>query len=293
MSFLSGILKKNKSNAATDGSHGGQRNQALDGNQRERSPRVVLITGAASGLGLELAKNYLALGERVILTDLAPTAPSSVAGLEGNWEYHQLDVTKEEDWQAVSAEVPALDILISNAGMAIGGRITETSMETWQRAIDINLLGGVRALQTFVPKMNRGGRVVFTGSSAGLVQPPVMAAYNATKSAVVGLAEGLDAELRYRKISVSVLCPGFFKSNLASSLTGDDAHADQIARTLLEKTFLTAEVVARRSVKGIEKRRVIITPDFFSAFTWYAKRFNRVPTLVITRVIGGYVGRRA
>ncbi|MDN6814794.1 MAG: SDR family NAD(P)-dependent oxidoreductase, partial [Corynebacterium variabile] len=117
--------------------------------------------------------------------------------------------------------VDSLDILVSNAGIAIGGRITETKTDTWQKALDINVLGSVRGLRVFVPKIGKGGRIVLTASAAGLVHAPAMATYNATKAATVALGETVDAELRHRKISTPVICPQFFKSGLADSLTGD------------------------------------------------------------------------
>ena len=255
--------------------------------------RRVLITGAASGLGLALAREYLAAGDEVILTDVHAEAPPTVSGLTGHWSYLKLDVTDDDDWAAAVRVVDPLDILINNAGIAVGGRLDSTSMETWKRIVDINLLGVVRGCKAMVPKLGRGGRVVITASAAGLVHAPHMGAYNATKAAAVALAETLDAELRPRGISTSVICPLFFRSGLADSLSGDDPQADQAARTLLAKTPLTSEKVAARSIRGINARRLVITPDALSTFTWYSKRFSRVPYLAGTRLIGRVVDRRS
>ncbi|MFN3601891.1 MAG: SDR family NAD(P)-dependent oxidoreductase [Dietzia sp.] len=254
--------------------------------------RRILITGAASGLGLALAREYLAAGDQVILTDVHPEAPPVVSGLAGHWSYLKLDVTDDDDWAAAVRAVDSLDILINNAGIAVGGRLDSTSMETWKRIVDINLLGVVRGCKAMVPKLGRGGRVVITASAAGLVHAPHMGAYNATKAAAVALAETLDAELRPRGISTSVICPLFFRSGLADSLSGDDPQADQAARTLLAKTPLTSEKVAARSIRGISARRLVITPDALSTFAWYSKRFTRVPYLAGTRLIGRVVHRR-
>lgn len=254
--------------------------------------RRILITGAASGLGLALARGYLEAGDEVILTDVHPEAPPGVRGLDGRWSYLQLDVTNDDDWAAAVRAVDTLDILINNAGIAAGGRLDATSMETWQRIVDINLLGVVRGCKAMVPKLGRGGRVVITASAAGLVHAPHMGAYNATKAAAVALAETLDAELRPQGISTSVICPLFFRSGLADSLSGDDPQADQAARTLLAKTPLTSEMVAARSIRGIQARRLVITPDALSTATWYSKRFTRMPYLAGTRLIGRVVHRR-
>lgn len=248
--------------------------------------RRVLITGAASGLGLALAREYLTGGDEVILTDIHAEAPPAVQELAGRWSYLRLDVTDDDDWAAAAQSVDRLDILINNAGIAVGGRLETTSMQSWQRIVDINLLGVVRGCKALVPKLGRGGRVVITASAAGLVHAPHMGAYNATKAAAVALAETLDAELRPQGISTSVICPLFFRSGLADSLSGDDPQADQTAKMLLAKTPLTSEKVAARSIRGIQARRLVITPDGLSTLVWYSKRFTRIPFLAGTRLIG-------
>lgn len=254
--------------------------------------RRVLITGAASGLGLAMAREYLALGDEVILTDIHTGPTDEVRSLAGNWSYRRLDVTSDEDWQATADAVDALDILVNNAGIAIGGALETTSMESWDRIVDINLLGVVRGCRALVSTLPRGGRIVITASAAGLVHAPRMSAYNATKAAAVALGETLDAELRPRGITTSVICPQFFRSGLADSLSGEDAHADEMARKLLSATHLTSEIIARRAVRGIEARRLVITPDAFATFAWYSKRFTRVPFLASTRMIGRVTARR-
>lgn len=259
---------------------------------KNTGPRTVLVTGAASGLGLEISRQFLGKGDRVILTDLHDDAPPGVRSLTGDWTYRKLNVTSDEDWQTAADEVGSLDILVSNAGIAIGGRITETRIGTWQKALDINVLGSVRGARAFVLTMREGGRVVLTASAAGLVHAPAMSTYNATKAAVVALGETLDAELRHRKISTTVICPQFFKSGLADSLVGDDDAMDAVARVLLSRTWLTSEIIARRAVKGIEARRTVVTPDGFATFTWYSKRFTRIPYLFLARTIGWTVAKQ-
>ncbi|MCI1255167.1 SDR family NAD(P)-dependent oxidoreductase [Corynebacterium provencense] len=255
-------------------------------------PRRVLVTGAASGLGLEFARVYLGRGDRVTLTDIHETPPSPVTALSGDWSYRKLDVTDEADWAAAAQEVGSLDVLVSNAGIGVGGRITGTSLATWRRALDINLLGSVRGVRAMLPRMGGGGQIVLTASLAGLVHAPSMAAYNATKAATVALGETLDGELRCRGISVTTVCPQFFRSGLAGSLTGDDASADRVARSLLKYTWLDAATVARRGVRGADARRVTVTPDAFATLSWYSKRFTRVPYLLVMRLIGRWVDRR-
>ena len=260
--------------------------------RQNRLPRRVLITGAASGLGLALTREYLALGDEVILTDLHVDPPPEVQALTGQWTYRRLDVTSEADWEAAERDIEQLDIVVYNAGIAVGGGLETTSMESWQRIIDINLLGVVRGCRALAPKLGKGGRLVITASAAGLVHAPQMSAYNATKAAAVALGETLDAELRPRGVTTSVICPQFFRSGLADSLSGEDQSTDDFARMLLSRTHLTSETIARRAVRGIEARRVVITPDAFATFAWYSKRFTRVPFLLGTRMIGRVTASR-
>lgn len=255
-------------------------------------PRKVLITGAASGLGLELAREFLAVGDEVVLTDIQAEAPETVRSLEGTWSYRQLDVTNGADWDSAASDVINLDVLVCNAGIAVGGSIEATSIESWQRIIDINLLGVVRGCRTFVPHLRRGGQIVITASAAGLVHGPQMSAYNATKAAAVAIGETLDAELRPRGIATTVICPQFFKSGLADSLSGEDARADELARKLLSSTRLTSEIIAKRAMRGIRARRTVVTPDAFATLAWYSKRYTRVPFLLSTRLIGRAVDKR-
>ena len=251
-----------------------------------RGPRRVLITGAASGFGLELAKLFIARGDFVIATDIHDAANEDVVKLGDACTYRKLDVTSDADWEAATEAIGAVDVLVLNAGIAVGGAIENVTMDTWHRALDINLLGAVRGCRAFVPLLEPGAQIVMTASIAGLIHPIKMSTYNATKAAVVALAETVDFELRERGITTTVICPQFFRSNLASSLTGDDAEADELARTLLTKTPLTAATVADRAMKGIDARRQVVTPDGVALVGWYAKRFARPLYLATMRQAG-------
>ncbi|WP_417286707.1 SDR family NAD(P)-dependent oxidoreductase [Corynebacterium variabile] len=272
---------------------------------RRRDGQLVLVTGAASGLGLELTTLFLKAGATVVLTDLhAPDAlPEPCAAVisraGGRASYRQLDVTSDADWAAAADAVRdgeygerVLDVLVSNAGIAVGGRIEHTSMETWQKALDINLLGGVRAARSFVPLLRDGGQLVFTASAAGLVSSPGMTTYNATKAATVALAETLSAELSHRRIAVTAICPQFFQSGLKDSLVSDDAVATKMADALLTKTWLTAAGIARRAMLGIDTRRLVVAPDGIALVSWYSKRFTRPGYLAVTRMIGRGVAKQ-
>jgi NAD(P)-dependent dehydrogenase (short-subunit alcohol dehydrogenase family) len=245
------------------------------------SPRRVLVTGGASGLGAALVAEFLKRGDRVLVTDLADdfTPPPGA-------DYLRLDVTSDADWENARAWVDArfggLDVLVNNAGIATGGRIDVVSLAEWQGVIDINLLGVVRGCRTFVPVMKAqsdagqsGGHIVNTASLAGLVHPPAMASYTAVKAAVVAISETLSYELSPWDIAVSAVCPGFFRTNLASSLNGSDAAVDKVAARLIEKSPLTADEIAAEVMKGIDARRMVIQPDAPGRKAVWTKKFAR------------------
>jgi NAD(P)-dependent dehydrogenase (short-subunit alcohol dehydrogenase family) len=240
------------------------------------SPRRVLITGGASGLGAALAARYAARGDRVLVSDLAPDAEVPTGAL-----YQRLDVTSEDDWIAartrVRADLGGLDVLVNNAGIAAGGRIDRLDAAHWQRVLDINVLGAVTGCRTFVPlfKEQRSGHLVNIASAAGLVHPPAMTSYDAGKAAVVALSESLRWELAPWGIDVSVVCPTFFRTNLAASLGGDDPLMDTVATRLIEGSKLGADEIADRVVAAVDGRRFLVLPDRNARLAYWTKRLAR------------------
>ena len=233
----------------------------------------VLVTGAASGLGAALVAKFVAEGHQVLSTDVAEEGEGTA--------YLKLDVRSAEDWDAAvtwcEQNWGGLDILVNNAGIATGGRIDVETLDEWDRVVDINLMGVVRGCRAFVPlfKRQRSGHIVNTASAAGLVHPPMMSSYNTVKAGVVALSETLSHELHPYGVTVSVVCPSFFRTNLADSIRGADSAMGATARQLIEKSPRSADDIATAVLAGIKKKQFLIIPDRPAAMAWRTKRFAR------------------
>ncbi|MFC1437169.1 SDR family NAD(P)-dependent oxidoreductase [Streptacidiphilus sp. N1-10] len=238
--------------------------------------RRVLITGGASGLGAALASRYAARGDRVLVTDLAAGAPVPAGAL-----YQWLDITSTQHWadalQRVHDEFGGLDVLVNNAGIAAGGRVDRVDDAHWRRVLDVNVLGAVNGCRTFAPllKAQGHGHLVNVASLAGLVHPAAMSSYDASKAAVVALSESLRHELGPWGVDVTVVCPSFFRTNLAASLGGEDPLMDQVATKLIARAPLGAEEVAARVLKSVDARRFLVLPDRSARIAYWTKRLAR------------------
>lgn len=276
------------------------------------APRRVLITGAASGLGLALAEAWAARGWNVLLTDrdtdaleretarLAGLEPRSTRGEEVAERLAtrasakgplpepriaslHLDVTDDDDWAAalewVRERWGGLDVLVNNAGVATGGRMELASMEDWRWVIDINLLGVVQGCRTFIPlfKEQGSGHIVNTASLAGLLAPPTMASYNVVKAGVVALSETLRFELMPYGINTTVVCPNFFKTNLAQNLRTTDAVVERAVDKLVSKSSIPASVIAEQVAYGVDEGKFLVLTDRQGRLAYFVKRF--VPPL--------------
>ena len=238
--------------------------------------RAVLITGGASGLGAALAARYAARGDRVLVTDLAADAKVPAGA-----RYQRLDITSPADWadalERVRADFGGLDVLINNAGIAAGGRIDRLDDTHWRRVLEVNVLGAVNGCRTFSPLLKAQGRghIANVASLAGLVHPAAMSSYDASKAAVVALSESLRHELGPWGIDVTVVCPSFFRTNLAASLGGQDVVMEQIATKLINRAPLGAQEVADRVLRGIDARRFLVLPDRSARIAYWTKRLAR------------------
>jgi len=236
----------------------------------------IFITGGAGGLGREMAALWAARGARVLIGDIDLLAAQTTAAEIGATAI-RCDVTSAEDFAQVADWIAeswgGLDVLVNNAGVALMGPMDRTSAQDWQWAININVLGIVRACETLLPLIGSGGRVLNIASMAAMLHLPGAAAYSATKAAVLAISETLMLELEPRDISVQVACPAFFRTDLAKNMRASDAQSARVTARLVERSRLGASEIAAMILSGFDKgdRHIFTHPN--SRRAWLFKRY--------------------
>ncbi len=243
----------------------------------------IFITGGASGLGRALAERYADVGARVCFGDVdEATGLETLNKLQDSGataHFIKCDVRVKEDFDAAANWMKenwgGVDLIINNAGVAHMGSIETSSIEDWQWIIDINILGIVKSCQSFIPllKEQRQGRIVNVASMAGLLHLPNASAYNATKAAVVAISETLLIELENSGIDVSVVCPAFFRTDLAKNMRASNAEAERVTKRLVERSRIGANEIAEIIIDGISSGKFHIFTHPHARKAWYIKRF--------------------
>jgi NAD(P)-dependent dehydrogenase (short-subunit alcohol dehydrogenase family) len=196
---------------------------------RELKGKTAFVTGGASGIGLELAKLFLADGMNVVIADIEKPALERALDLlkshGARVRCALCDAAKRASVEQAASEAfaafGAVHLVCNNAGVGGGaGGVEEFSDPQWDWVMSVNVMGVVHGVAVFLPHMRahgQGGHFVNTASMAGMLGQPFGAPYSASKAAVVSISETLYYELRGSNIAVSVLCPGFARTRITSS----------------------------------------------------------------------------
>lgn len=219
--------------------------------------KSVFITGATSGIGLTLAKQYLKLGFRVGVCGRSQNKYNSSFSDEINATFYQLDVTnREEVKNAISSfSQNGLDIIITSAGISFPDKTKIPNFERSYQVINTNVLGTMYAFEAaieFFVKQQKG-HLVAISSIAGLRGFPGVSAYSASKAAVIKLCESYSVDLKSSGINVTCVCPGF----VDTPLTRLNKHPMPF--------LVTSDFAAQKIISGIEKKKIrIYFPYMFS-----------------------------
>jgi NAD(P)-dependent dehydrogenase (short-subunit alcohol dehydrogenase family) len=254
--------------------------------------RVAVVTGAASGIGRAMSKCFLEAGMKVVLADIdkerLESALNSFKEFDANLLGVPTDVSQADQVETLAAKTleafGAVHVLCNNAGVGYGGRSSwEIPLEGWKWILNVNIMGVVHGINTFMPIMldqDTEAHVVNTASVAGLIRNMFSIPYGVSKHAVVALSESMHLELLQRnsKIKVSVLCPGpvstdIFKSserNRPATVppppepTAAEAFFRKVYETYIERGLDPAEVAGQVLEAIREDRFYVITHDFNS-----------------------------
>jgi len=259
---------------------------------RKLRDKRVLVTGAGSGIGRATALAFAREGAHIVLCDLHAASldevRDAIVSAGGSCSTHGVDVGDEAAMQslaeAVHKEGGALDVLVNNAGIGYLGAFLDSPMDSWHRILQVNLMGVVHGLRSFLPAMHAAGgfrRVVNVASLAGITPAPNMSAYAASKSAVIGLSDSVSLELRLceSQVGMTVVCPGIINTaitrdtrNVAPAIS-----AQQLAR--LQAYYAAkgagAEVVAEAIVNAVKSGRELVLVGPFAKPLYHLRRLSR------------------
>ncbi|MGP3753041.1 Short-chain dehydrogenase [Streptomyces sp. LamerLS-316] len=229
--------------------------------RRSLEGQVVVVTGAARGVGELLARKLSARGATLALVGLEPDELKKVSErLHSESDHWHADVTDHEAMSRIAGEVKArfgkIDIVVANAGVASGGPLVDSDPEAWRRVIEVNLIGGAVTARAFLPVlMESRGYFLQIASLAAITPAPMMSAYCASKSGVEAFAHCLRGEVGHRGVKVGV---GYLSWTDTDMVRGADE--DDVMRELRQRlpwptnrTYPLGPAVDR-IVAGIERR---------------------------------------
>jgi NAD(P)-dependent dehydrogenase (short-subunit alcohol dehydrogenase family) len=247
-----------------------------------------LITGAASGIGRATALAAAQEGAELVLTDIQDLDPVvETIRSRGGTVLHaaSADVSDYDAVRALADDVHAahgsMDVVMNIAGIATWGTVEHLTHEDWRRVVDVNLMGPIHVIETFVPPMieaGRGGHLVNVSSAAGLFGLPWHAPYCASKFGLRGVSEVLRFDLRRHGIGVSLVCPGGVDTGLVKTLhiAGVDRESPRVRRAtkLFQRRAQSPEAAAEAILAGVRKNRYwVYTSRDIQAGFWVQRKF--------------------
>jgi len=260
---------------------------------RSLDQSVAVVTGAASGIGRATALALANKGSTVAIADIDELGLAETARLldraGAGYSVHTVDVADKQRMQAFADEVAEahdrVHIVVNNAGVSVGAKLEDHSLEDFEWIVGINFWGVVYGCKFFLPHLQRAGWGAFVNLSSmfGLTGVPTQSSYCATKFAVRGFSESLSIELANENIDVISVHPGGIKTNIVRSSRGDDETSRARIVAWFERHAMPPEIAASKIVTAIERRRsrVLITRE-----AWLTDVVKRVYPAVPRRLAG-------
>jgi len=254
--------------------------------------KVVVITGAAHGLGEATAKAFAARGAKLALCDIDEEGLRQVKGvLEARGAEVMTDIVDvsqarqvEEFSERVYKEFGQVDVLVNNAGVVLAGRLEDMALEDWQWIMGINMWGVVHGSHFFYPRMLRrgSGHIVNISSAAGLIPLPMLSAYSGTKSAVLSMTRVWRAEGAMHGVGFTAVCPGVMNTNVSKSVrirSGTQrkppSQSQEKADRFLARERYDPAKVAEAIVCAVEKNKSVVPVGFETHLVDLTNRLSR------------------
>ncbi len=258
--------------------------------------RIVIITGGTSGIGKELADKFKRVGDTVIV--LANAGVDKDNSLE-----YECDVANEEQVKGIMEDIAKrfgrIDILINNAGFGMSGITELIPMDKAKKIFDVDFFGVVNCTKYALPYIQKGGKIVNTGSAMAFFPVPYRAFYASVKSAVVTLTYSQRSELKHLGIDMCTICPGDIKTNFTANRVKEfetnERYGDAITKATKkvdsrEDKRMPVEVCANRMFRIINKKKYkpMYIIGNFHKFLYFIARFLPVKWLLwgINKVCG-------
>ncbi len=253
-------------------------------------PETVLITGASSGIGLELAKCFAADGSKLILVarnqdvleklaeELRRTNKIETVVLPADLSQPE---APKQIFDKLTAQTISVDVLVNNAGFGLHGEFLELPLDRQLEIIKVNVAALTELTGLFLPGMvhRRNGGILNVGSVAGFVPGPRLAVYYASKAFVQSFSEALAEELDGTGVSVTSLCPGPTESNFGAVARGDKARVAQSKK-------MPTDVVARYGHFAFRNKKIIAVPGFQNRLLIFMTRL--LPRRTVCRMVKSY-----
>ncbi|MBC8176207.1 MAG: SDR family oxidoreductase [Deltaproteobacteria bacterium] len=246
--------------------------------------KVVIVTGAASGIGRALSEELARRGASVTLADINPSpveeAAETITKAGHKAETFVLDVSDYDAVGKMVADTVAryghLDYLFNNAGIAVGGEVRDCSIDDFRNVINVNLFGvvnGVAAAYSLMVKQGYG-HIINTASLEGLIPFPATVSYVASKYGVVGLSNALRIEGVDLGVKVSVVCPGYIKTPIFQTSKMIKIDREKMLKSLPERFGITSEACAQIILRGVQRNKAIIVVTGFAKVLWALQRIS-------------------
>jgi NAD(P)-dependent dehydrogenase (short-subunit alcohol dehydrogenase family) len=242
---------------------------------------VAVVTGGGSGIGQSICAYLARHGARVVIVDRnldeAKRTESSIRSRGGHGEAVFADVARPQDIQsvvdAVLSDHGRIDYLFNNAGISVNGEFQDISLEHWKRILDVNLWGVVYGCRSVYPVMVKQGfgHIINTASLAGLLPGGLTTPYSASKHAVVGFTLTLRGEAKQYGVKVSVLCPGYIRTNIQKTTpcVSEYMNSEKNRKMEANMKFLTAADCIDQIMRGVARNRgIIVSPNRHRLYWW-------------------------